>query len=394
MAVNTTSVFKYLVLYDYAVLAAAGFTSTNDVIVNRGNWDSQPTRGAGYGNVIAGTPPAEADTVNFDQAHNVDLPALKNDLKGLTGPNLVTGYIGGSTQTITPGIYFNSGSTIIFTSGATLTLDGQGDQDSQFIFIAGTSMTFASVTAINLINEAKPYNVFWLADSGAITLTGSAPPSIPGTMIAGTSVTFLGNSTVNNVYAGSGAIDFGAGTIIVNSVAYGVICYAKGTKIATQRKQVPIERLTMDDNIATRGIFEDRNSVLTIETKFRPIKWKSQFTIKDLNVFTKPVCIKKDAFGLQHPFEDLYVSPTHGILLNGKLVEAFKLINGTTIVQEYPYDEVTYYHIELDEHCIISANGILSESYLDDCNRDLFDEVPQQKEPPMYSLFRRTALLK
>jgi len=389
------SIISYPTLYRYALLAYGGFTSTNDVIVNQGNWDSQPTAGSGYAKLIAGTPPAVSDAVNFVQARNTELIQLVTALKALTP---TTAFSGSGTRTFTPGIYFSSASTIGFTSGAVLTLDAQGDAFAQFVFIAGTSITFASVASINLINGAQAQNVFWLADSAAITLTGTAPPSIPGTMIAGTSITFLGSLSVNNVYAGkglsSGSINFGSGNVIVSNIAYDILCYVKGTKILTLRGNVPVELLNMDHKLATRGVFKDKKSVLTIDTKFKPIKWKSQFTIKDLNMYTMPVCIKKDAIRPNQPFEDLYVSPTHGILMNGKLVEAFSLINGTTIVQEYPFNEVTYYHVELEEHSIITANGVLSESYLDDCNRDLFDEVPEHVEPPMYSLFRRTPLLK
>jgi hypothetical protein len=50
--------------------------------------------------------------------------------------------------------------------------------------------------------------------------------------------------------------------------------------------------------------------------------------------------------------------------VNGDLVPISCLINGTSIVQ-IPVDEITYYHIELAQHDLLLAEGLLAESYLD-----------------------------
>ena len=49
------------------------------------------------------------------------------------------------------------------------------------------------------------------------------------------------------------------------------------------------------------------------------------------------------------------------------------LVNGTTIVQ-VDVETVTYWHVELDEHEIILAEGLPCESYLEMGNRSFFTE--------------------
>ena len=74
------------------------------------------------------------------------------------------------------------------------------------------------------------------------------------------------------------------------------------------------------------------------------------------------------------PFQDLYVSPEHSLLLNDKMVVASSIINGNTIYQDTECNSVEYYHLECKHHCAIFANGILAESYLDTNNRYVFEK--------------------
>ena len=82
---------------------------------------------------------------------------------------------------------------------------------------------------------------------------------------------------------------------------------------------------------------------------------------------------EKDALDPNYPFEDLYVSPEHSLLLDGKIVIAARLINGKRIYQNRQCDSVEYYHLECKDHYAIFANGVLSETYFDAKNRGVFD---------------------
>jgi hypothetical protein len=84
-----------------------------------------------------------------------------------------------------------------------------------------------------------------------------------------------------------------------------------------------------------------------------------------------PVRIQAGAFAPELPARDLWVSPGHSIFIEGVLIQAEKLVNGATITQ-VPLASVEYWHVELDSHDVILAEGLAAESYLDTGNRGGF----------------------
>ena len=79
--------------------------------------------------------------------------------------------------------------------------------------------------------------------------------------------------------------------------------------------------------------------------------------------------IAAGAFGAEMPSRELWISPDHAVYVGDVLIPIKHLINGTSIAQ-VPMDEVTYYHVALPEHDLLSADGLLAESYLE--SRDSF----------------------
>ena len=84
-----------------------------------------------------------------------------------------------------------------------------------------------------------------------------------------------------------------------------------------------------------------------------------------------PVRISAGAFGPGRPARDLLLSPDHAVWLDGALVPARLLINGAG-VRQVERDRVTYWHVELDRHDVILAEGLPCESFLDTGNRAAF----------------------
>lgn len=153
----------------------------------------------------------------------------------------------------------------------------------------------------------------------------------------------------------------------VGGAADRAACFAEGTLILTPAGEVPVERLRAGDLVVTpRG-----------PAAFAPLVWVGSLHIDITRQRDRtrvaPILIKAGALSEGIPFRDLQVSPDHALLVDGLLVAARLLLNGITIVQQSWLREVTYHHLELARHEVVVSEGALSESYLDDRNRHLFD---------------------
>jgi hypothetical protein len=71
------------------------------------------------------------------------------------------------------------------------------------------------------------------------------------------------------------------------------------------------------------------------------------------------------------PERDLWLSPDHAVFVNGVLIPVKLLINRTSIAQ-VRRDEVTYFHVEVQRHDVLLAEGLTVESYLDTGDRGRF----------------------
>ena len=164
------------------------------------------------GGALSGFPPC-AITGNKNLANAIaaqaqlDLTSAYNTLAGMpcSPSNVITTDLGGTTKT--PGVYCSA--TSIGVTG-TVTLDGNGDPNAQFVFQAGTSL----ITAGNvvLINGAQAKNVYWLVGSSATLGTAS---QWQGNIIALTSITLVDNATLTGrALARNGAVTLGTGNVI------------------------------------------------------------------------------------------------------------------------------------------------------------------------------------
>ena len=61
------------------------------------------------------------------------------------------------------------------------------------------------------------------------------------------------------------------------------------------------------------------------------------------------------------------------------LIEAKDLVNGVSIVQAERVESVEYFHIELDSHDVIIAEGAPSESFIDDDSRGMFHNAHEYR---------------
>jgi hypothetical protein len=129
----------------------------------------------------------------------------------------------------------------------------------------------------------------------------------------------------------------------------------------------------------------------------RPIQWIGRYPVRKSDPLkawpkdARPVRIARSALAPNVPQADLYVTQAHGVFIDDVLVSAGYLVNGTTITlcEASEFDELEFFHIKLEKHDVIYAEGAPVESLLDVDDRivnfaDYFRKygVPTGNEPP------------
>ena len=175
------------------------------------------------------------------------------------------------------------------------------------------------------------------------------------------------NLSINLPSSGFSLIPFASGGPNIRGKLTIVVCFATGTNILTERGEVAVESLAEGDRVITldAGVHVAR-----------PLRWLGR---RRVNLAAHPdpesaapVRVRAGAFAPSVPARDLLLSPDHAIFVEGKLIPAKLLVNGGSIVQELAYLEIEYFHVELDRHAILFAEGLTAESYLDTGNRAFF----------------------
>jgi Ca2+-binding RTX toxin-like protein len=265
-----------------------------------------------------------------------------------------------------------------------------------------TSSLFIDVTAVD---EMMPH--CFTGDAPIVTITEDANNdgeiddadlsgkinvqiTLPGGAFAGDTLTITNPDgsttdvvlTVDQISAGEVLVEFDAPatgetvtvsadvTNIVGTSRTGtdtamVVCFVQGTLIATADGVIPVEDLKVGDLIQT------------LDSGQQPLRWVGQrhLDARELteNSNLRPIRIHKNVVSAGNGVGDLVVSPQHRILVASKvaqrmfgntevLVPAKQLlaIEGVEIADDL--EDVTYFHILFDQHEIVYANGVPSES--------------------------------
>jgi hypothetical protein len=341
----------------------SGTTTVVNSSVSAGNGILSPVGAAGTGATVV------APSANQAVGGGSALVFLIENINALTpstsiGPTL-------ATTTFTAGVYKST--TSLTANAITITFNAAGNSAAQFFIIAATSITLTNVTMI-LQNGAQALNIYWLANGvGGITYqnTSSGIVEVDGNFISVESfqmTAFASSSTLNfygAAFSQSSTITF-TGPITIRP---NVVCYLKGTKILTENGYVNVEDLSVFDYLVVNGkIVDNSNLEKYNEPVLELITWIGSFKPPYFNEKSLPICIKAGALGENVPFEDLYVSPGHRVMVDDQFVLGSSLVNGTTIFQVESIDSIDsleYYHFEMEYHSAVLANGVLSESYFD-----------------------------
>ena len=135
-----------------------------------------------------------------------------------------------------------------------------------------------------------------------------------------------------------------------------VACFAQGTRIRTARGDVAVEDLRLGDAVQTHA------------GGVAPIRWLGHRRVacgrhpRPRDVW--PVRVRAHTFAQGQPARDLWLSPDHAVFCDGVLIPIRHLIDGDRIVQE-ARAAVSYWHVELDRHDVLLAEGLPAESFFD-----------------------------
>ena len=321
------------------------------------------------------------------------------------GPMVTAGgsaSVGGTKAVISGALVRQSGALTVSAAGsasfATI------DQGGTMTVLSGGTASFTTLNGAGTLAVASGASltgyVDFAAASGRIDIAGTAMPGITlsgfavedvldltGVLFAGgntasisgghTLVVSAGGTTYDlildptSTYTGDGFTltsdnaPFAGGT----EIAITPPCYLAGTAIATEDGARPIETLAIGDRLRTAA------------GALRPIRWIGKRFYRGpfaaANPDAQPIRIAAGALDAGVPRRDLFVSADHALLLDGTLIPAGALVNGVSITRATGIDPICYYHVELDRHDVILAEGAAAESFVDCDSRGRFHNAAE-----------------
>jgi autotransporter passenger strand-loop-strand repeat protein len=315
--------------------------------VNSGGTASFTTvSGGGTQNIVAGT--AISTTVNGGGSEDLYVSAIAISTTVNSGGFEYVSAGGAASDTMV-----SNGGSVVVISGTTIstTVDSGGTE----YLDAGGSASFTMLSSGGMID------VTFLS----YTTGGSASVNTSGVLTVS-----VGSETytqqLSPAYAGQHfqlSQDAGSGTLVTAETAP---CFLPGTLILTDRGEVAVEKLQTGDIIITsRG----RQRRLSWVGRGRVLATRGERSA------ATPVIVRKGALSNNVPHHDLHITKGHSLYLDGALIPVECLVNHRSIVWDDRAQEVTVYHLELDAHDVLLANGVPAESYRDDGNRWLFQNA-------------------
>ena len=356
----------------------------------------------GEGGLYSGTFTLGAGTVLND----VGTATLESAPGTITTTGTQTGATNTYTTVNTSNVFLNLGTINALGAGDVLNVIGNEFDNAGVVdIVAGARLVSTASSFINTgtIEDAGTLSITGsLLGAGTLDISGTlilgaadnvlgaidigqagADIQVAGVTITSASATLNGDGTDYTVTVDAtntgGAISFALTDVSLApgatpSISFGVAadgdayldiqpCFAQGTRIATVNGGVAVEDLREGD------------MVVTVSGEAKPVKWIGHRDVacsEDRNPADYwPVRISRDAFGAGLPHTDLLLSPDHAVFVEGALIPVKHLVNRVSITQE-PRAKITYWHVELEQHDAILAEGLPCETYLDTGNRNAF----------------------
>jgi hypothetical protein len=245
---------------------------------------------------------------------------------------------------------------------------------------AAASGIFDGFSVGHITVYIEPGNTITTNNALVNGLLGASLNAIAGPYLESLDQALFGVSSINSTLTLNPQFESGSSAVVDVSITTSApvnACFTPGTRITTSEGPVAVEALKVGDH------------VITASGAARPIIWIGSraidFTRHPHPASVQPVRIAAGAIALGLPERDLILSPDHALWFEGVLVPVKDLIDGVLITLERDCARTVYYHVELDAHDILLAEGIKTESFLDTGHRSLFADrdVPITLHPDL-----------
>jgi Ice-binding-like len=222
----------------FLVLGASTVTNSGATVLTGGNLGLYP------GTSVTGFPPGIVTPPGVK--HITDAVAQQAQLDAMSAYVHFQGLPPGTLESQLAGLTLNAGtytsaSSLDLSVGSTVTLDGQGNPNAQFIFQVGSALTINVGSTVKLINGAQGINVVWQVGSSASINTSAvmvgdilALSSVSlgtGASLAGRAigltgaVTLLGNSMTAPTGGGLAPVTLSSVTSTIGLSGLAEICH-------------------------------------------------------------------------------------------------------------------------------------------------------------------------
>lgn len=243
-----------------------------------------------------------------------------------------------------------------------------GSQDNPYFIAYGEEgnlypSSSLSVTGNTLINDFGSGANLLLNDAGLTpTVTGNTAYNFTASQLP---------TPQDNTLSNSAEPALNTSPPYLPVIPFTFACFAAGTRLLTSDGEVPVETLRAGQQVMVLRP-GGQHAV-------RPVRWIGHRYIDFARHAdprqAHPIRIRAEAFADGVPRRDVLMSPDHAIFAAGMLIPARLLQNGATILRDDRLQGVQYFHVELDRHDILFAEGLPAESYLDTGNRGVFENA-------------------
>ena len=136
----------------------------------------------------------------------------------------------------------------------------------------------------------------------------------------------------------------------------GGVCFARGTLVRTREGYRAVETLAAGDEVAVRQGFATIKAMVGHTLNSVSGRWDGSSNL--------PVVIRRGALGENSPNADLCLTSLHAVYVDGVLMKAGDLVNGTSIVFKAAEGDASldFFNIELDRHDVLDVQGATCES--------------------------------